>query len=243
MPNEFVKHVKNDIIEIDPVKGEIKKVDEDGEEHWFQDTIMPIFDENNIQTGEVIVRHDITEKKYYEKMAITDPLTHIYNRRHFNEVIEREINRAKREQTILCFVILDVDYFKKYNDTYGHIAGDKALISVAHTLRDSLHRGSDYTFRLGGEEFGVIFNAKNEKQAVQLSDKIRNNIEKLNIVHSSSDVSSHLTASLGLVSIDFAELTADKDELYRLADSALYLAKENGRNQVFLHENDEMEFF
>jgi len=238
-----VKHVIDNNIKKDPLNGEIKQVDENGDEHWFQDTLMPIFDKNNNQTGEVVVRHDITEKKQYEKMAITDPLTHIYNRRYFNEVIEREINRAKREQTILCFVILDVDYFKKYNDTYGHIAGDKALISVAHTLRDSLHRGSDYAFRLGGEEFGVIFNVKNENQAFLLSDKIRNNIESLNIAHSSSDVSDHLTASLGLVSIDFKELTADKDELYRLADSALYLAKENGRNQVFLHENDEMELF
>jgi len=238
-----VKYIDNTTDTIDAKNAEIKIIDENGNEHWFQDTLMPIFNENNKALGEVLVRHDITEKKQYEQMSITDPLTHIYNRRYFNEIINREINRAKRERTMLCFVILDVDYFKKYNDTYGHVAGDESLISVAHTLRDSLHRASDYSFRLGGEEFGLLFSTNNETQALHLANKIKNNIEELNIAHSSSDVSKYLTVSLGLVCIDFAELTADKDELYRLADSALYLAKEKGRNQVFLHINDEMEFF
>ena len=204
---------------------------------------MPIYDEDHNKIGEVVVRYDITQKKQYEEMAITDPLTQIYNRRHFNNIIEKEINRANREKSILCLIILDVDYFKKYNDTYGHIAGDEALKAVAGSLKESLHRGSDYPFRLGGEEFGVLFTAESEEKALEFSEQIRANIEALQIPHSSSEVTDHVTASLGLVVIDFNEVTADKDEFYRIADSALYQAKEGGRNQVFLHVNDEMELF
>lgn len=204
---------------------------------------MPMLDENNRKLGEVLVRHDITLMKQYEQMSITDPLTQVFNRRHFNDVIEQEINRAKREKTTLCLIILDVDYFKKYNDSYGHIAGDEALISIASSLKNSLRRVGDYPFRLGGEEFGVLFSAESEEKALKFAEKIKDNIAELHIPHSSSEVTNFVTASLGLVVINFKEQTADKDEFYRLADSALYSAKENGRNQVFLHQNDEMEFF
>lgn len=205
---------------------------------------MPILDDDNVKIGEVVVRYDITQKKQFEEMAITDPLTHLYNRRYFNDIIEREINRAKREKFILCFIVLDIDFFKKYNDTYGHIAGDTTLVSVAKALQDSLKRGGDYAFRLGGEEFGVVFSSENEEKALEFGEKIRKNIEDLNIAHTSSEVTNHVTASLGLAVIDFSQnLTADKDEIYRIADSALYSAKENGRNQVYLHVNDEMELF
>jgi len=204
---------------------------------------LPIYNDDNVKLGNAVVRHDITQMKQYEKMSITDPLTQVFNRRHFNDVIEQEINRAKRENKTLCLIILDVDYFKKYNDTYGHIAGDNALISIANTLKNSLHRASDYPFRLGGEEFGALFNADNESNALKFAEEIRKNIADLQIPHSSSEVTNFVTASLGLVVINFKEQTADKDEFYRIADSALYSAKENGRNQVFLHQNDEMELF
>jgi len=204
---------------------------------------MPILDDNHNLLGQVVVRHDITQMKQYEQMSITDPLTQIFNRRYFNNIIAEQIERAKTDKTTLCLIILDVDHFKKYNDTYGHIAGDNALIAIADTLKNSLQKESEYPFRLGGEEFGVLFNADNETQALEFSEKIRKNIVELNIPHSSSDVASYVTASLGLVAINFQEQTADKDEFYRLADSALYSAKENGRDQVFLHQNDEMEFF
>jgi len=204
---------------------------------------LPIYNDDNVKLGNAVVRHDITQMKQYEKMSITDPLTQVFNRRHFNDVIKQEINRAKRENKTLCLIILDVDYFKKYNDTYGHIAGDNALISIANTLKNSLHRASDYPFRLGGEEFGALFNADNESNALKFAEEIRKNIADLQIPHSSSEVTNFVTASLGLVVINFKEQTADKDEFYRIADSALYSAKENGRNQVFLHQNDEMELF
>jgi len=205
--------------------------------------MMPIFDDNNNQIGHAVVRHDITQMKQYEQMSITDPLTHIFNRRYFNNIIAEEINRANLEKKTLCFIILDVDHFKKYNDTYGHIAGDQALITIAETLKQNLQEDTDYPFRLGGEEFGILFHADDETKALEFSEKIRKNIAELKIPHSSSDVANYVTASLGLVVINFHEQTADKDEFYRLADSALYSAKENGRDQVFLHQNDEMEFF
>ncbi len=97
-----------------------------------------------------------TEKKLQE-LSITDELTTLYNRRYFNDIFPKLINSAKREDLSVCFAIMDIDYFKAYNDTYGHICGDNALTSVSKSLKDSLSRADDYCFRLGGEEFGILF--------------------------------------------------------------------------------------
>ena len=143
----------------------------------------------------------------------------------------------------MSFIILDVDYFKKYNDSYGHKAGDEALIAVSNTLKKSLHRGSDYAFRLGGEEFGVIFSGEDSAESFAFAEKIRLNIEALNIKHSNSEVANHLTVSIGLLVVDFATETINSDGFYTMADNALYVAKNNGRNRVLLHENDTFEMF
>jgi len=243
LPHEFVQKVKDVIAAKETLEGEVKRVTKDGQEVWFNNSIMPILDENGIQIGEVIVRYDITEKKSFEKLSITDPLTDLYNRRFFNETLTREICRATRDKSFLSFIILDIDYFKKYNDSYGHDAGDKALSAVAGALKNSLHRGGDFAFRLGGEEFGIIFSGLNQEQSLQFAEQIRASVEKLNIPHSNSAVAPHITISVGLVVINFAEENVDENGFYTMADSALYKAKESGRNKVVIHENEEIDFF
>lgn len=94
--------------------------------------------------------------KKLENVSYTDSLTTLHNRRYFNLVYERELKRAQRTHSYITFMMLDIDYFKQYNDTYGHLEGDYALKSVAKVLKDTLKRPSDYVFRLGGEEFGVF---------------------------------------------------------------------------------------
>ncbi len=243
LPHEFVQKIKDAIVAKKTLVRELKHVTEDGHENWFQNSVMPILDEDGVQIGEVIVRYDITEKKSFEKLSITDALTDLYNRRYFNDVLTREIHRATRKKSTLSFIIIDIDYFKKYNDTYGHNAGDKALVSVSESIKKSLHRGGDFAFRLGGEEFGIIFSGLNKEQSLEFAEQIRANIEELNIPHSNSAVSSHITISLGLVVIDFAEDNVDENGFYTMADSALYKAKESGRNKVYMHENNELDFF
>jgi diguanylate cyclase (GGDEF)-like protein len=126
---------------------------------------------------------------------------------------------------------MDIDHFKQYNDTYGHQMGDDVLIKVAKCLQDSLHRADDYCFRLGGEEFGLLFKSENMQSANIFSDKVRSNIEKLKIEHKHNSASEYVTASMGLICKNANDIQ-DMDEMYKKADELLYKAKESGRNRV-----------
>ncbi|USD42708.1 diguanylate cyclase [Vibrio sp. SCSIO 43135] len=170
------------------------------------------------------------EKSKIEKLSITDPLTGLFNRRHYNQILPDEIRRAQRAEEWLSFVILDVDYFKQYNDNYGHHNGDSQLISIANTLKTHCHRASDFSFRLGGEEFGLIFSGLSPSQAEKFVEQIRKAIEDLQLEHKYSKASTVLTASFGLVTTNMRAYSME--QLYEAADDALYSAKENGRNQV-----------
>lgn len=170
-------------------------------------------------------------KNELERQVIIDPMTDLYNRRFFNKEIERMIKEAKRENTYISFAMFDVDHFKQYNDTYGHQKGDDALISIAEVLKKSLKRPNDYIFRLGGEEFGVLFKGLLPKEAELFIESIRANIEKKQIEHSKNSASKYLTASFGLITIKIEEQTSSAT-IYKDADILLYEAKEAGRNKI-----------
>jgi len=167
-------------------------------------------------------------------LSATDALTNLYNRRHFEERIPVEINRAKRDNKIFAFTLLDIDNFKKYNDTYGHQDGDKVLKDVAKALQDSFKRSHDIIFRLGGEEFGVIYSAKSVEEINFLVDKARKKIESLEIEHKLNLPKKVVTASFGLGILCLKECNADTDvnKLYKSVDELLYKAKDSGRNMV-----------
>jgi diguanylate cyclase (GGDEF)-like protein len=166
-----------------------------------------------------------------EHASYTDSLTALYNRRYFNIVYERELKRALRSEKFFVFLMLDIDFFKQYNDTYGHLQGDVALQTVAKVLKSSLQRPGDYPFRLGGEEFGVIITDTDCMNARAMGEKIRTNIEDLKIEHKGSKVSAILTVSIGGVCIIPTSPLGD-EALIHTADTNLYAAKERGRNQV-----------
>ena len=170
------------------------------------------------------------------RLSITDELTNLYNRRHFNDIFPKEINRAKRENNFISFIILDIDHFKLYNDTYGHQLGDKTLKDMGTILKESLQRGSDFAFRLGGEEFGVVFSGLDKDKSLEFANFIRENIENLNIKHKKNSASEFITTSMGLF-VSSAESLDKADDIYKLADEALYEAKESGRNRVILFDN------
>ena len=215
-------------------RGEILNLRKNGEEYWVYTIIQPIYKKDKIK-GYTAIRHDITDKKKVEYLSVTDELTKLKNRRYFNEVIRKEFLRAKRDNSLLNFMMLDIDYFKKYNDKYGHQAGDEALKEVATALKNVTKRAGDYTFRLGGEEFGVLFISKDSTSAKKFAKTILEKVHNLKITHEESKASSYITTSIGLVSKQANKLK-DENELYKLADEALYEAKENGRNQVVAKE-------
>lgn len=187
---------------------------------------------------------DITELEHYksklEHLAITDGLTSLYNRRYFNKVLPREINRAKRDQKHLILMMLDVDFFKQYNDVYGHLNGDDVLINIADTIQKNFNRASDFCFRLGGEEFGIICSADSQSEFIKQAELLRVAIEELHIEHDKSTVSSFVTISIGIVISDGSE---SFETLYAQADTELYRAKENRRNYICVHVNSQSNNF
>ena len=168
--------------------------------------------------------------KKLENVSYTDVLTSLHNRRYFNFVYDRELKRAKRTKSYITFMMMDIDYFKQYNDTYGHIEGDFALKSVAKVLKETLKRPSDFVFRLGGEEFGAILTDVDETNSVALAEEICQSIKRREIKHETSKAGEFLTISIGVVCCK-ADENLDNEILMIRADEMLYKAKENGRDR------------
>jgi len=224
-------------------EGELNDRKKDGDLFWMQTIIFPRFDKEKNILGYTAIRQNITAGKRLEHEVIRDPLTGLFNRRFYNEIIERELLRTKRDKTYITFIMLDIDYFKLYNDTYGHKRGDEALKKVATTLKSILNRGSDYIFRMGGEEFSILFTELGSSESKKMAEHICKSIEDLKIEHSKSTCSKYLTVSLGALTVNMGHDIVDETALYTLADSALYKAKESGRNKVFIHKKNDLELF
>jgi len=174
--------------------------------------------------------------KKLENVSYTDALTSLHNRRYFNFVYDRELKRAKRAKNYITFMMLDIDYFKQYNDTYGHIEGDLALKSVAKVLKDSLNRPSDFVFRLGGEEFGILLIDTDESNSARMAREICDKIRAREIKHKSSKVNNFLTISIGVVCC-IADEALDEEILISRADEMLYKAKGSGRDSYAITTN------
>ena len=171
--------------------------------------------------------------KKLENVSYTDSLTGLNNRRYFNYVYEKELKRAKRSISYITFMMLDIDFFKQYNDTYGHVEGDHALKSVSNVLRDTLKRPSDYVFRLGGEEFGVLLTDTNESNSAKLAQDICDAIRGRKIKHEKSTVNEFVTISIGVVCC-MADDTLNDELLISRADEMLYEAKGTGRDRYII---------
>jgi len=175
-----------------------------------------------------------------QNLSYLDGLTGIANRRHFDQEFLQESRRSKREKTSLSLIMLDIDYFKAFNDTYGHLKGDDCLKTVATTLKKNLRRPGDFPARYGGEEFTVVLPNTDEVGAGIIAEELRTSIEKAGIEHINSLCADHVTVSLGVVT-RFAGQADTPDDLILAADRALYRSKHEGRNRVsieWLEKND-----
>ncbi|MCB1023432.1 MAG: diguanylate cyclase [Acidobacteria bacterium] len=168
-------------------------------------------------------------------LANSDGLTSIGNRRRFEKFLADEWNRAIRHRTEISLILLDIDHFKLFNDTYGHLKGDECLKQVAAALRDTIHRPADLVARFGGEEFAIVLGGTNAEGAMKIAAEAIFNIKRLNIAHDTSETCEHLTVSVGIAST-FVKIGMTEDELVKAADEALYEAKAEGRNQIVLHD-------
>jgi len=176
--------------------------------------------------------------KKYKMDSITDSMTKLYNRMYFDKIFDNMpfISNANNWNT--AFVMFDIDFFKQYNDTYGHDMGDITLKAVANNLKTYFNKEYEYVFRLGGEEFGVILFDIDEDILKECLKDVNKNIESLNIEHKNSNISQVVTISIGAVIYE-PNSYVSCNKLYKIADECLYKSKENGRNQFTIHNEGE----
>lgn len=169
----------------------------------------------------------VNQSKTFETLSEQDELTKLYNRRKFFNLFEHECKRSLRNQTNIAILMIDVDYFKQYNDIYGHIKGDKCLLEVAKILSQTLKRDVDVIARYGGEEFIVLLSDINDVELTGLAEKLVMNIENAQIKHAGSKVSEYLTISIGGA---VGKLLTLDHSLISMADKMLFKVKEQNRN-------------
>lgn len=214
-----------------------------GSTRRFRVVATPIFAEGGVNTSVMLTFEDVTEqaKQYeqtlekavhFESLANLDALTSLYNRRYFEEQTQLLFEMASKYKQPLAILLIDIDLFKDYNDTLGHMQGDEALRKVSEVLKREVHlRPDSFVARYGGEELVCVLNDMNIHQAKIYAQKLHSLIEGLNIPHPNSNVKPYLTVSIGVSSAHVhAHLTYQR--IFEQADSALYFAKRHGRNQV-----------
>jgi len=214
-----------------PIRTTIKNFSKSGKEYWLEISILPLKNEAGEVTHFVAIERDVTEQKKYEfkldGLSKTDPLTGLLNRRGFNEIVKNELSRFKRTNSQFSICMIDADFFKKINDTYGHAFGDLVLKTLSDTFRNIL-RIQDSAARIGGEEFCIIFPDTSAESAMHISNRLRKIVSETPIYP--NEIPVYINISVGVSEID--KLDVDGEKIMERADRALYLAKTSGRNRV-----------
>jgi diguanylate cyclase (GGDEF)-like protein len=187
-----------------------------------------------------MVSEMLLRNRYY-KESIRDQLTGLGNRRNFEQSVGFYISVCRRVHQTVCVIMLDVDFFKLYNDTYKHLKGDEVLRSIGRVLRELSESEHVFTARVGGEEFIILWTENRIGEAKRVARKLRQNIIDLKIPHETSPVASYVTVSIGLYMMRGGSQDTS-EELYRNADMALYRAKEQGRDRIVLYDSEDGSF-
>ncbi|KQB09565.1 diguanylate cyclase [Vibrio metoecus] len=220
-----------------------------GEFVWFDVVKSPFRDPASGTNGVLIMARDVSDRYLaaeqlkianleLERLSFLDSLTHVANRRRFDEQLHTLWHLHVREGNPLSIILCDVDYFKDYNDAYGHLMGDETLKQVAMAFTQVANRQSDCVARYGGEEFGILLPNTPQSGAILIADRIHEKIRSLAIPHVHSKVADRLTVSLGVIT-HIPHPEDIPEQIVSLADQALYQAKANGRNQTSIYEKND----
>lgn len=179
------------------------------------------------------------QKNKLYNMSIKDYLTNLYNKKYLYDILNIFVNDLNEKDESFSLIALDIDYFKIFNDTYGHIEGDVCLKEIASIFTSSINKEKDYAFRFGGEEFIIALRSEEDDYGIKVVKAINNKLAKKNIENINSPISPSLTLSYGLVKFDSTnKLSLDTNKLLKDLDKALYKSKENGRNQCFSYDGN-----
>ncbi|WP_294964715.1 diguanylate cyclase [Sulfurimonas sp.] len=223
LPNSLYKELWNTVTHEKSWSGEVENLTSTGNKKWVQSRITPILDDDGVLIEFNAVYQDIENKKLIEELYITDPLTQIYNRRYFDQLMNTISKKQRKADTDFVILIADIDHFKSINDTYGHQVGDEALKDVATTLKGTL-RDNDVIARWGGEEFVIMLRNIGLEEAQMIAEKIRANVQTTKVCDNID-----ITTSIGLTKYILGE---DTNLTFKRADNALLKAKASGRNLV-----------
>lgn len=240
--DSFYRQLWKQIVEQGHWKGEIWNRKKNGEVFAEFLHISEVKNEQQQVTNYVAIFSDITERVHIEeklkisnktlaRLSTQDSLTGIANRRKFDHYLESKWKSLAEVHESISLILLDIDFFKSYNDTYGHQKGDRCLTRVATIIKESVKRSTDLVARYGGEEFAIVLAQCDSKSAMDIAEDIRRNIELQQIQHESSDVANIVTVSVGVATL-VPSSQYNLSQLIDHADEALYNAKRQGRNRV-----------
>jgi len=233
-PDEKYKELWETILSGKNYKTQLQDKKKSGELFWCEINIAPQLDKSGEIEGFMAIWHDISDKKRVEELVSIDPMTRLYNRRHLENEMTRVLQTHARSKESFAFLMIDIDYFKLFNDFYGHQRGDTALISVATKIKESLKRGGDTAYRFGGEEFCVILQQCTAEGALAVAQNVLEGVREIGLKHQKSPFGI-VTVSIGVALLG-ADENRDFDAAVKAADSALYEAKRDGRNRVCIYK-------
>jgi diguanylate cyclase (GGDEF)-like protein/PAS domain S-box-containing protein len=214
---------------------------------WIESTLKSVPYQEEGEKKVIIVSRNITNRKLTEqklqeanellnRLSYMDGLTGIANRRYFDETLLREWSNAVDHQTPITLVMFDIDYFKKYNDTYGHLKGDFCLQTIAKAVNQLFPEPSSSSFcRYGGEEFALILPIANSEQGLKVAQQVKETVHQLKVPHKSSEIADIITLSIGIATM-YPTKSTIPDSIIKAADSALYLSKSKGRNTISIYQ-------
>lgn len=203
------------------------------EQRWFMMSARPLRSEQ-LSNCFVVVHQNITHRKQLEEklreLALTDELTGLENRRHFDRFLEQEWRRCQRDRQPVSLLLIDVDFFKQYNDEYGHLAGDDCLAGIGSALKSLARRPGDLAARYGGEEFALLLSGTDRTGAEVVANRALQAIRDLEIEHRASEIAAIVTISVGVTCV-YPASGEPVSQIIGIADDALYAAKESGRDR------------
>jgi diguanylate cyclase (GGDEF)-like protein/PAS domain S-box-containing protein len=214
--------------------GELQNQKKDGESFWVDVIVEPLFDDQEQKYGYIAIKHNITDKKRIEFLSITDTLTQLYNKKQFNTTLAKELKNAQTYGSNFALVLLDLDYFKLYNEHYGYAKGNEVLHQIGNMLNKMTGKASDFAFRIGGEEFAVLLSNIDKDSLSEFCNSISVTLQKHSIEHKYSKIADCVTMSMGGVLIEGSADFVSDDELYAFAEKLLFKAKKEGKNRAII---------